>query len=135
MLRASGVREQKALHLIMRFFPIRLLLASLLALSVIAPAAGATPHIKWKLENPFRFFTDPADTEMHRATYQALNPRARLSPVLSAERALQARHEDGWAARMYRKTCWTASSNRFACPAYDDYMLSLIHISEPTRPY
>jgi hypothetical protein len=122
------VREQKALHLIMRFFPIRLLLASLLALSVIAPAAGATPHIKWKLENPFRFFTDPADTEMHRATYQALNPRARLSPVLSAERALQARHEDGWAARMYRKTCWTASSNRFACPAYDDYMNPKSHV-------
>ncbi len=33
--------------------------------------------IKWRLQNPFRFFTDPADTEIHRATYLALKPDQR----------------------------------------------------------
>ena len=43
---------------------------------------SAQPHsiapcraISWRVENPFRFFTDPADTEVHRATYRALRPR------------------------------------------------------------
>lgn len=86
------------------------------------PMAAGTVAIKWHVQNSFRFFTDPADTEMHRATYLALGPEERMTPVLSAERALQSRQEDGWAARMYRQTCWTASSNRFVCPSFDDYI-------------
>lgn len=86
--------------------------------------ANAAPLLKWRLENSFRLFTDPADTEMHRATYKALSPQERVSPILSAERQLQSRpgHEDGWAARMYRKTCWDWRNNRYGCDDYPDYM-------------
>src|SRR5436853_472635 len=33
------------------------------------------PEISWQVENSFRFFTDAADTEVHRATYLALTPQ------------------------------------------------------------
>ena len=89
--------------------------------------ASAAAIILWRVENPFRFFTDPSDGEIHRATYRSLGPEEKTTPVLSAERALEARHEDGWAATMYRKTCWSASTNRFNCPAYDDYMNPTSH--------
>lgn len=92
------------------------------ATSLIAPnrAEAASPVITWKLENPFRFFIDPHDTEAHRATYRALGPTQRATPVLSAEHALQSGDRDGWAASMFRKTCW--NNNRFKCDAYDDYI-------------
>src|SRR5262245_18947045 len=60
----------------------------------------APPAIDWRLVNPFRFFGDPADTELHRKTFQSLNADERRHPVLSAEHALSQRHEDGWAADM-----------------------------------
>lgn len=94
----------------------------------IAPATSSTeppperPSIFWRVENPFRFFNDPADTEVHRATYLALSPGERSTPVLSAERALERRHTDGWAATMYRKTCWNFGRNRFECEDNPDYI-------------
>ena len=88
------------------------------------PCSGSAT-IAWQVENPFRFFTDPSDTEVHRATYRALGPEERATPVLSQERALQSRQEYGWAATMYRKTCW--SDNRFKCDAYDDYINPTSH--------
>jgi hypothetical protein len=92
-------------------------------LTDVAPlVAVAAPEIAWQVENPFRFFTDPTDTEIHRATYRALSGDDKNNPVLAAERALEQRHNDGWAASMYRKTCWNWQANRFNCPAYDDYM-------------
>lgn len=110
----------------MRFARSVIGLVMVLAVSVAAsPASAAT--IKWHVENPFRFFTDPADSEIHRATYRSLGPEEKLTPVLSAEHALQARHEDGWAATMYRKTCWNWTSNSFSCPAYDDYINPTSH--------
>ena len=106
-------------------------LAFSLALSAIILAAPAPAHaaavIVWRVENPFRFFTDPADGEIHRATFRALGPEEKLTPILSAERALQGRHDDGWAATMYKKTCWNAKLNRFSCPEYDDYMNPTSH--------
>ncbi len=89
-----------------------------------AHEAAAAPLLKWRVENPFRLFTDPADTEMHRATYRALTAAERAAPVLAAERHLQTRpgHEDGWAAPMYRKICWDWKTNRYSCPAYEDYI-------------
>ena len=81
------------------------------------------PEITWRVENPFRFFTDAADTEVHRATYLALTPEQRLRhPVLAAEQALSHRHEDGWAETMFRNTCWDARTNRFVCPDDKDYI-------------
>ncbi len=87
-----------------------------------APASLAPVSIKWRVDNPFRFFADPADTEVHRATYRALSPDELRRPILSAERALAVRHEDGWAETMYRKTCWDTSHNRHVCPDKGDYM-------------
>jgi hypothetical protein len=102
-----------------------------LGLALFAASFGAPAHaaavIVWRVENPFRFFTDPADGEIHRATYRALGPEEKLTPILSAERALQSRHDDGWAATMFKKTCWDAKTNRFSCPEYDDYMNPTSH--------
>jgi hypothetical protein len=89
------------------------------ALSEIAPAMPQA-EISWRVENPFRFFTDPADTEVHRATWAALTPEERLTPVLSAERHLARRHPDGWAAAMTGQTCWDSEKNRFICPGDRD---------------
>ncbi len=81
------------------------------------------PDITWRVENPFRFFTDAADTEVHRATYLALTPEQRLQhPVLAAEQALSRRHDDGWAESMFRDTCWDSRTNRFVCPGAKDYI-------------
>ncbi|MGB4864354.1 MAG: hypothetical protein WBP38_00490 [Hyphomicrobium sp.] len=103
------------------------MLAIVVPLLAMTAPASAEAIIKWRVENPFRFFTDPADSEIHRATFRALSSEERLSPILSAERALQARHDSGWAATMYRKTCWNWTTNRFNCPAYDDYMNPVSH--------
>jgi lysophospholipase L1-like esterase len=87
--------------------------------SMSSPAEAA-PAITWRLENPFRFFIDPNDTNTHREIYRALGPRERATPVLSEEHALQRDDRDGWAASTVGKTCW--SDNRFKCKAYDDYI-------------
>ena len=82
----------------------------------------APPTIVWKVENPFRFFTDPADTQVHVATYEALSAAERLHPILAAERALSARHEEGWASTMYRKTCWNWTNSTFECSSIKNYI-------------
>ncbi len=79
-------------------------------------------QIRWRVENPFRFFTDPSDTEVHRATFASLSPTERARPVLSAEHALSQRHPEGWAGTMYRKTCWDGTQNRHVCPDKGDYI-------------
>ncbi len=97
------------------------LLAGLLCFFA-AGAASAEPVITWRVENPFRFFNDPADTEIHRATWLALSPEERRTPVVSGERALSARHVDGWASTMFRKVCWDPSRNRYTCREGGDYI-------------
>ncbi len=86
--------------------------------AALASARAPTPQaqIVWRVENPFRFFADPADTEVHRATWQALTAEERLTPVLSAERQLARRHPEGWAAAMTGVPCWDGEKNRFVCP-------------------
>lgn len=101
-------------------------------LVAIASAAGVTPatagpSIEWRVANPFRFFSDPADTEVHRATFASLSPEERRSPVLAAERQLGQRHPDGWAATMYRKTCWNWTRNRYECPDGESYITPESH--------
>lgn len=102
------------------------LVGALLSVLAISPAS-ATARIAWRVENPFRFFVDPADSEVHRATYRALGPEERQSPVLAAEQALERRVDDGWASTMYRKTCWDRTRNSFRCPAYEDYINPTAH--------
>ncbi len=105
------------------------LLALVIVVSASLSAASAedqplpVPTITWRVENSFRFFTDAADTEVHRATYLALPPEDRLQrPVLAEEQALSLRHNEGWAATMFRNTCWDVRSNRFVCPDGADYI-------------
>lgn len=98
------------------------------AMSLAAmPAHAAAPKLDWRVENPFRFFTDPADTEVHRATYKALTAQQRMNPVLSSEIALQERHDLGWAATMYRKTCVDQKTHAYTCGAYLDYINPTAH--------
>ncbi len=91
----------------------------------LLPLPDPTPppkaEIHWRVENPFRFFTDPADTEVHRATYKALTAEQRRTPVLSAEHELEARHPGGWAATMVDDTCWDSDRNRFDCGGKEPY--------------
>jgi hypothetical protein len=104
-------------------------------LTVAAPARAA-PEIQWRVDNPFRFFTDPADTEVHRATYESLTDDERRSPVLASERALAERHPDGegWAANMVRKTCWSPAKNKFACPEVPDYIKPKVRVEAREIP-
>ena len=96
-------------------------------LAITTPAA-AEPAITWRLENPFRFFTDPAHTEMHRATFLALTEDERRTPVLSAERALAERHNgEGWAAGVIDATCWEPVRNRHICQGQGDYLQPKSH--------
>ncbi|MGE3228903.1 MAG: hypothetical protein AB7J30_05650 [Hyphomicrobium sp.] len=87
------------------------------------PPQPIAVEIDWRVENPFRFFVDAKDTEVHRATYLALDPEQRAAaPVLAAEHALARRHDAGWAETMYRKTCWVDARNRHVCPDKSDYV-------------
>ncbi len=87
------------------------------------PPPTAAPEIDWRLENSFRFFTDPKLTETHRATFESLTEDERREPILSAERALSERHgRDGWAAAMLDQTCWDPNRNRHTCAATPDYL-------------
>ncbi|MEZ5849629.1 MAG: hypothetical protein R3D68_03135 [Hyphomicrobiaceae bacterium] len=106
-----------------RTIVMRLAIALATALALTGTAA-AEPRIEWRLENPFRFFGKPADTEMHRATFEALSENERIaSPVLSAERALARRHGgDGWAAGVLDAACWEPQRNRHTCAGQGDYM-------------
>ena len=103
-----------------RILPALVLVA--LPLTLAATAAGAEPRIAWKVENSFRFFLDPADTEVHRATWTSLSESERKSPVLAAERLLAERHQDGWSATMFAKTCWDPVRNAYSCRERADYL-------------
>lgn len=103
------------------------LLLTLVGVAVAPAAAQVTqlpvPKITWRVENQFRFFTDAADTEVHRATFLALPPADQLQrPILAAEQALSIRHENGWAETMFRDTCWNTRTNRFECKEVRDYI-------------
>jgi len=104
-----------------------LILATALA-TLGAMPARAEPEIVWRVENPFRLFADPADTEVHRATYLSLTPAEQRTPVLAAEHALSQRHDEGWAASMYRQTCWNATRNRYVCKDGPGYIKPDSHV-------
>src|SRR4029450_2539275 len=92
-----------------------------------ATAVQAQPRIQWRVENGFRFFLDPVDTEVHRATFDHLSDAERRRPVLAAERLLAARHPDGWSATMFDKTCWDAKQNKYSCRERPDYLAPKSH--------
>ena len=104
------------------------LAAALGLLALASDYAAAEPRITWQVENPFRLFTRPSDSEVHRATYRDLGDSERATPVLSAERALARRHPgDGWAAGMMDHICWSADRNRYGCKEAQDYLHPRAH--------
>lgn len=104
------------------------LVSAIGVLAFLPAPATAEPRITWRVENPFRLFDRPTDTEVHRATYQALGEAERRMPVLSAERALARRHPgDGWAAGMMDHICWSAERNRYGCREAPDYLRPRAH--------
>jgi len=98
------------------------LLLALVLMLAHAGVAAAEPRIVWQVENPFRFFLDPADTQVHRATWESLTEAERHHPVQSAERALGDRHPDGWSMFTFAKTCWDPIGNRYRCKERPDYI-------------
>ncbi len=101
---------------------------ALVAMLAQACAAAAEPRITWEVENPFRFFLDSADTQVHRATFRSLSEAELRRPVQSAERALGERHPDGWSAFTYAKTCWDWQRNRYVCRERPDYLHPKSHM-------
>ena len=85
----------------LRFVLLALVIA---ALSVVQPAAAA--EILWRVENPFRLFTDPAISDVHRDIYDQLSEAEKLEPIVSAERRLMERYPAGWARGAFASTCW-----------------------------
>lgn len=104
------------------------LFLALMLMLAHAGGAAAEPKIVWQVENPFRFFLDPADTQVHRATWESLSEAERRHPVQSAERALGDRHPDGWSTFTFAKTCWDWTRNRYACRERGDYLHPKSHM-------
>ncbi len=90
--------------------------------------AAAQPVVAWRVENAFRFFDDPASTEMHRATWADLTDEERRTPILAAERLLASRHADGWSSTTVGKTCWDTKRNRHVCSDNGVYVNPTSHI-------
>ena len=85
--------------------------------------------IVWQVENPFRFFLDPADTQVHRATWaQPVGGGAAPSRCMAAERVLGERHPDGWSAITFAKTCWDRSMQPLRLPRAR-------RLSQPQEPH
>jgi len=103
---------------------IALAVINLVMLTGIAssPSALASATIHWKVENPFRLFTDSRDTALHREAYEALKLEERATPILSTERALAKRHPAGWAADLIKRVCWDEKSNRYRCRKQKNYI-------------
>ncbi|MDH4982848.1 hypothetical protein [Hyphomicrobium sp. D-2] len=96
--------------------------------AIAQSAALPLPQIAWRVENPFRFFTDATDTEVHRATFLALPPADQLQrPILAAEQALSVRHDVSWAETMFRDTCWNSDTNQFVCKDGRSYINPTSH--------
>lgn len=84
--------------------------------------AVAAPVIDWRVEQPFRFFSDPRDTEVHRLAYLSLPENQRQTAVLAAERGLAQKYKDGWAANRKGKTCWDGDRVKNLCPKDGTYI-------------
>ncbi len=89
------------------------------------PAAAAN-RIEGRLENPFRLFKNPEDTEMHRQAFLGLAGEEKRLPILAVERRLEERFGGrGWAEEVFNQTCYNQEGDRYdVCP---DYILPKSH--------
>lgn len=95
----------------------------------LPPAAAQTSQasLQWRVENPFRLFRDPADTDKFRKFFLTLSDAEKPRPVLSAERGLAAPTTHGWSESVYRSTCWSSSQLRYECASDTPYVTPLSH--------
>ena len=105
-----------------------MLTANFVGSAASSTQAAAEPAIAWRVENAFRFFDDPASTEIHRATWADLSDEERRTPVLAAERLLASRHADGWSSTVVGKTCWDNKRNRHVCADNGVYVNPTGHV-------
>jgi hypothetical protein len=91
------------------------------------PDMPATPEISWRLENPFRLFVDPASTDLHMETFEALDEQKRTRAVFEAERVLSGRFAKGWGEATFRNICWDPDKNQYACKTTPDYLAPKSH--------
>ena len=80
------------------------------------------PQIRWRLENPFRLFVEPASTDLHLETYESLDAPQRTRAVFESERLLSNRFAKGWGESVFRQLCWNADTNQYACKTTPDYL-------------
>lgn len=78
-------------------------------------AQSARPIIEWRVENPFRLFLDPSDSEQFRQSYLGLSGLEQRQPILSVERKLADQAASGWSEALYQKTCWSKAQLHYAC--------------------
>lgn len=97
-----------------------------LLLAVTANQVAAAGEIEWRLENPFRLFKNPEDTELHRQIFASLSSSEQRTPISVAERKLAERYGGhGWAEAIFNDTCYDQDADRYtACP---DYVLPKSH--------
>ena len=81
----------------------------------VPDAETIQPTIAWRIQNPFRFFTDPRDTSVHQKIWQSLSVEERENEILAAERILATRHKRGWAADLRAPPCWDTKTNAHKC--------------------
>ncbi len=112
----------------MAAFPFRCAMAVLVAWLMAASPAWAAATIVWRLENPFRLFSDPVYTELHARVFASLTPQERKSPIVASERRLARQFPGGWAKSVFAHTCWRGEANRYTgCSERGSYMLPRQH--------
>jgi hypothetical protein len=81
-------------------------LCALVALTVLAAVPASAAEILWRLDNPFRLFTEAEATHVHRDVFEQLTEAEKLEPIVSAERRLMEKFPFGWARESFATTCW-----------------------------
>ena len=87
-----------------------------LMLLVVAPQslmAQSGNKIEWRVENSFRLFLDPENSQAQIELYKSLSAEEKKRPVLSMERKLSQKGKYGWAEDVFTKTCWDNARNRY----------------------
>ncbi|MCF6198519.1 MAG: hypothetical protein L3J67_03820 [Hyphomicrobiaceae bacterium] len=73
----------------------------------------AQSRIEWRLDNPFRLFLNPKNTQAQLDLYHSLSEEEKDNPVLSMERRLSEKYPRGWTEEVFRETCWDSIRNRY----------------------
>ncbi len=94
--------------------------------ALLSTPANAGKIIDWQLENSFRLFKKPSDTQLHHDVFKQLTAAESKSPILAAERRLELLSGGrGWADAVFNHTCYDQDNDRYsACP---DYVLPKSH--------